>query len=207
VLQKCRITADPRSQDIQEVLDFLARSTKITIWTAGSLRQQPWFVERLPLIDQGHMSDDTSYDARAEEEPESLEGEVSLSARRHKNMSRSILILDALIRGWDNSGASLRAWRGARSQPMRRYVKEHAAEFPALFALLLGQKTGSRVMVDDVVREVAVIWNGLQPGVHTEASVRAVLARFMPVDLTLDQYAPVGIAFEKARRIAGSLVS
>jgi hypothetical protein len=206
VLQKCRTTADPRVEDIQRVLDGLAGSTKIGMWSAGALRQLPRIVERLPLIDQGRESDGVSIYPQAEARPDPFEGEISLSARQHKNLSRSILILDALIRGWDNSGASLRAWRSSRSQPLRRYVEKHSVDFPTLSALLIGQKTGSRLMIEDVAREVSVIWNGLQPDRHTEATVRAALSRFMPIDLTLDPNAPVRIAFEKARLIAGTSI-
>jgi len=202
VLQKCRTTADPRVEHIQRVLDALACSAKISIWSAGALRQPPRIVERLPLIDQGRVSDSASIDPQAEKKPDSLEGEISLSARQHKNLSRSILILDAVIRGWDNSDASLRSWRTSRSQPLRRHVKEHSVDFPTLSALLLGQKTGSRIVIEDVAREVSVIWNDFQPNCHTEATVRTLLSRFMPVDLTLDPNAPVRIAFEKARLIA-----
>jgi hypothetical protein len=206
VLQKCRTTADPRVEDIQRVLDALACTPKIGIWSAGALRQPPRIIERLPLIDQGRVSDSASIDPQAEKKPDSLEGEISLSARQHKTLSRSILILDAVIRGWDNSDASLRAWRNSRSQPLRRHVEKHSVNFPALSALLFGQKTGSRVMIEDVAREVSVVWNDFQPDRHTEATVRTVLSRFMPVDLTLDQNAPVRIAFEKARLIASSSI-
>jgi hypothetical protein len=203
VIQKCRTTADPRAEDIQRVLDALACSANIGIWSAGALRQPPWIVERLPLIDQRCVLDSASIDPQAEKKPDSLEGEIFLSARQHKNLFRSILILDALMRGWDNSDASLRAWRSSRSQPLRRYVEKHRVDFPTLSALLFGRKTGSRIMIEDVAREVSVIWNDLQPGRHTEATVRTLLSRFMPVDLTLDPNAPVRNAFEKARLIAG----
>jgi hypothetical protein len=201
VLQKCRTTADPRVEDIQRVLDALVCSAKIGIWSAGAVRQPPWIVERLPLIDQGHVSDSAPIDSQIEQKPDSLKGEVSLSARQHKNLSRSILILDALIRGWDNSDASLRSWRSG-SQPLRRQVEKHSVNFPALSALLLGQKTGSRVVIEDVARELSVIWNDFQPDRHSEETVRTVLSRFMLVNITLDPNAPVRIAFEKARLIA-----
>lgn len=201
VLQKCRKTADPRVEDIQAVLDTLVRSTKIGIWSAGGLRQPPQLIEILPLFDQGRTSEDTSIDLHAEKKSDNLTGEVSLSPRDHKNVSRSILILDAVIRGWDKSDASLRAWRNLRSQPLRRQIQKHSVDFPALSALLLGQKYGVRVRIDDVTREVSVIWNEFQPKCHTETTVLAALSRFLPIDRTLDPNESVRIAFEKARMI------
>jgi hypothetical protein len=201
VLQKCRKTADPRVEDIQMVLDTLGRSTKIGIWSAGGLRQPPQVVEMLPLFDQGLVSEDTSIDLQTEKKSDYLTGEVALSSRDHKNLSRSILILDAVIRGWDKSDASLRAWRNLRSQPLRRQIQKYSVDFPALSALLLGQKYGIRVMIDDVTSEVSVIWNEFQPKCHTETTVLAALSRFLPIDRTLDPNESVRIAFEKARMI------
>ena len=201
VLQRCRSTADLRVEDIQRVHDVLARSTEISIWSAGALRQPPQVVERLPLTDQGRGSAGTSIAPEGKRMPDPLAGEMSLSPRHHKNLSRSILILDAVARGWDKSDASLRAWRNLRSQPLRRQIQQYPDDFPTLSALLLGEKSGVRVSIDDVAREVSVIWNQFQPGRHSDTTVRGALSRFLPMDRELDPNASVRVAFEKARLV------
>jgi hypothetical protein len=202
VLQRCRSTADPRGDDIQELNDALTGHLPITIWTAGALRQPPTTIENLPLIDQGHTSNNVRLNEQIDAKANAFQGERSLSSRDHKSLARSILILDAVVRGWDNSDASLRVWRGLRSQPLRNQIQQHSQSYPALLTLLLGRKDGARMIIDDVVRELAVIWSDLQkPGKYSETAVLAAIKNFLPIDRTLDPHAPVRMAFEKARLI------
>src|ERR1039458_461632 len=96
VLQRCRQTADPRGGEIKELYDALARTAHARIWTAAALRQPPRIVERLPLIDQGLFSARPATELRTCNQKSLLRGELSLSAREHKTLSRSILVLDAV---------------------------------------------------------------------------------------------------------------
>ncbi len=200
VLQRCRSTADPRAQEIQRLNDALLTSP-VTVWTAAALRQPPRVVERLPLSDQRRGLQPSAVVPQNTEQPAYLAGEVSLSARDHKTLSRSVLILDAVVRGWDKSDASLRAWRNLRAQPLRREIQKHTDAFPALAALLLGQKSGVRLTINDAARELSEIWNRLHPGRHSEPSVLAAITNFLPVDRALDPNASVRVAFERARPI------
>lgn len=174
--------------------------SRIRVWTAAALRQPPEVVEKLPLIDQGV---ELPHGATIpQNEPESaLEGDLALSARAHKNLSRSVLLLDAVVRGWDKSDASLRAWRNLRSQPSRRQITEKPDAYPALASLLLGQKTGVRLTLNDVACELAAIWSGFQRGRHSEQSVLALINKCLPIDRTLAPSAPVRSAFIHARRV------
>ncbi len=201
VLQRCRSTSDPRTDDIQQLDDTLDRIPHPSIWAAAALRRPPRTVERLPLIDQGHTPRTLETNSVTHEPRGSLAGELSLSAREHKTLSRSVLILDAVTRGWDKSDASLRAWRNLRSQPLRNDIQLNSSGFPALSVLLLGQKTGVRVNIDDVARELSAVWNRFQSGQHSEASVRAALEKFLPLGRELDPNAPVRVAFEGARAV------
>ncbi len=130
-----------------------------------------------------------------------LVGELFLSARDHKSVSRSILILDAVVRGRDNSDASLRVWRNLRGQPLRYYIRDNSATFPTLPVLLIGSKTGVRVIAEDAARELSVIWNEFHPGRYSAASVLDVLRKFLPIDLELHLHAPVQDAFKMARLV------
>jgi hypothetical protein len=67
--------------------------------------------------------------------------------------------------------------------------------------LLLGQKTGVRVMIEDVARELCTIWNQFPPGRHAEAKVLRALTKFLPIDRELDPSASVRMAFEKAHQV------
>jgi hypothetical protein len=201
VLQRCRSTADPRARDIQQLNDALGRDAHTSIWAAGALRRPPQTVERLPLIDQGAAPRNSVIDSQPHQPANSLSGELSLSPREHKTLSRSVLILDAVTRGWDKSDASLRAWRNLRSQPLRNHIQGNPSNFPALSVLLLGQKTGVRVMIEDAARELCTIWSQFQPGRHAETTVLRALTNFLPIDRELDPSASVRMAFEKARQV------
>lgn len=200
-LQRCRSTADSRAEDIQYLENALNRARTLTVWTAGALRSPPKTIERLPLIDQGIALDNSPADSASHTRTSKLAGEVLLSSRDHKALFRSVLILDAVVRGWDKSDASLRAWRNLRSQPLKRDIQQNPNGFPTLFALLLGQKTGTRVMIDDAAREIAVIWNKFQPGRHTERAVLAAIEAFLPFERQLVSHESVRKAFEKARLV------
>jgi hypothetical protein len=201
VLQRCRSTADPRARDIQQLDDALGHAAQTSIWTAAALRRPPRTVERLPLIDQGIALRNSPIESRTHYQTSSLRGELSLSAREHKTLSRTVLILDAVARGWDKSDASLRAWRGARSQPLRNDIRQNPSKFPTLSVLLLGQKTGVGVMIEDVARELCVIWSLFQPGHHSQATVLTALEKFLPIDRNLDPRVSVRKVFETARLV------
>ena len=204
VLQRCRSTADSRAGDIQQLDDALGRAAHTSIWTAAALRRPPKTVERLPLIDQGLAPRNSAIDSRTHKQVSSLRGELSLSPREHKTLSRSILILDAVTRGWDKSDASLRAWRNLRSQPLRNDIQNNASRYPTLSMLLLGQKTGVRVMIEDAARELCDVWSQFQPGRYSETTVLAALEKFLPIDRELVPSASVRTAFDKARLVLDS---
>jgi hypothetical protein len=84
---------------------------------------------------------------------------------------------------------------------LRNDVQHNPSNFPTLSVLLLGQKTGARVIIENAARELCAIWSQFQPGRHSEAIVLTALERFLPIDRELDPNASVRIAFEKARRV------
>jgi len=201
-IRRGRSSADSRVKDLEGLSAALGQAPPVRVWTAAALRQPAQIIEKLPLIDQAHDLKAAAHThAEDDGEPLPLEGDVVLSPRDHKNVSRSVLLLDAVVRGWDKSEASLRAWRNLRSQPLRSTIRERRDDYPALVSLLLGQKFGVRLNINDCARELAAIWSPFRPERHSETSVLALIQRFMPVDLGLDPAGSVRIAFEKARRI------
>lgn len=203
VLERCRSTADPRARDIQQLGDALDHAKNTSIWTAAALRRPPRTVERLPFIDQGVIQRNSAIDSRTHNQASPLRGELSLSPREHKTLFRSVLILDAVARGWDKSDASLRAWRNLRSQPLRNDIQQNPSTYPTLSVLLLGRKNGVRVMIENAARELCAIWSQFQPGHHSETTVLAALEKFLPINRELDPSASVRMAFERARLILG----
>lgn len=202
VLARCRSSADPRVADFQSLRDPLGGSRPIVFQTAAALRQPPRIVETLPLHDQGVNRQPVAISPPAVQvDIDHLNGEVSFSPRLHKSVSRTILILDAVVRGWDKSDASLRAWRNLRSQPLRRQIEDRSADFPALTSLLLGSKTGVRLTINDAAHELSEIWNQFQPGRHSDISVLSAIRTFLPIDRTLDPSAPVREALSRARAV------
>lgn len=197
VLKECSQGGDPRAGEIQKLNEAVSGTAPVTLYTAAGLRQPPQIVETFPLIDQSNAPRTPTLHPHKESVADPLDGD--LSARTHKNLSRSVLILDAVVRGWDKSDASLRAWRNHRSQPLRHQIKTHPADFPVLAALLLGRKVGLSLRLSDAARELSALWNTFQAGRHSETSVRDAIIRFLPIDRALDPRASVRIAFDKAR--------
>jgi len=201
VLQRCRSTADPRTAEVLELCLALSHSTQTSVWAAAALRRPPEVIERLPLMDQGQIPAATMVVTARETSSTLLNGVMSLSSRDHKTLSRSVLILDAIVRAWDKSDASLRAWRNLRSQPLRHQLRQRPEVCPTLSAILIGQKHGVRISVDEAAHELATLWNEIEPARYSATSVKAAISAFAEIDRTLDPSKSVRLAFEHARHV------
>jgi hypothetical protein len=141
-LAQCRATADPRHKSIHELITTIRGSQNIALTTAGALRNQFVFIEELPLIDQGPVDVSRPKPEQQSVRASVLQGQTILVPIEHKVLFRAVLILDAVVRGWDKSGASLRAWRNLRSQPLKAAIRRQSEFYPELTCLLLSHKTG-----------------------------------------------------------------
>jgi hypothetical protein len=197
---RCRATADPRLESITKLKDILQECETIVVVAAGCQRDSFDSIEELPLIDQDHGLRPTR--ANAERKPRRgfvLNGDVTLSPVEHKNLSRTVLILDAVVRGWDKSGASFRNWRSSRAQPLRAALRADPGQFSELGVLMLGNKLGVQVDVDRVAAELASVWTSLSRRQYTPDSVLRALQQYLPIASGLPSSIAVREAFEKAR--------
>lgn len=197
---QCRATADPRLASITRLKDILHDCENIVVVTAGCQRGSFDTIEELLLIDQDHGPRPAQ--ANAEKKASRcfvLTGDVTLSPVEHKNLSRTVLILDAVVRGWDKSGASFRAWRNSRAQPLRAALRADPGRFSELGVLMLGNKVGVQVNVERVAAELASVWTSLSRKQYTPDSALRALQQYLPIASGLPSSIAVREAFEKAR--------
>jgi len=150
VCKDCRRRADPRLAQIVTLMERLRDCDRLVVMTAGCQRDSFEPIEELPLIDQER--EPRAMQPDAVKKTRLLTGEVTLSPVEHKDLFRTVLILDAVVRGWDKSGASLRAWRNLRKQPLKTEVGNTPERFPELRGLILGNKLGVQIDIDRLAR-------------------------------------------------------
>jgi hypothetical protein len=197
---QCRATADPRLPSIMRLKEILQECETILVVTAGCQRDSFDSIEELSLIDQDHGPRRSAQD-NVEKKASRLvlTGDVSLSPLEHKNLSRTVLILDAVVRGWDKSGASFRNWRSSRAQPLRASLRADPGRFSELGVLMLGTKLGVQVNVDRLAAELGSIWTSLSRKQYAPDSVVRALQQYLPIASGLPSSIAVREAFEKAR--------
>jgi hypothetical protein len=195
----CRRHADPRLATIQALKDMLSECETLIV-TAGCQRDRFASVEELPLIDQGHRARPQQTDAVPRTSRSfRWSGKVTLSPEQQKHLFRTVLVLDAIVRGWDKSGASLAKWRNLRTQPLKAQLEAQPGNSPALRALILGHKLGVQIDIDHLAVELAGIWTSMSAKQYTPESVVHVLQQYLPIAAKLPNSIPVQEAFEKAR--------
>jgi hypothetical protein len=196
---QCRATADPRITSITRLKDILQKCETIVVVTAGCQRDSFDSIEELPLVDQNHGPRPRQAHVAQKASRSVLTGDATLSPIDRKNLSRTILILDAVVRGWDKSGASFRAWRNSRIQPLRATLRANPGRFLELDVLMLGNKLGVQVNVDRLAAELASIWISISRKQYTPDSVVRALQQYLRIASGLPSSIAVREAFERAR--------
>jgi hypothetical protein len=162
VIRQCRTSADSREPEFARLKAILSQASEVTITTAGALRSSTAFVEELPLSDQPKI---TTPRWPVEEEVNDtgriFQGDLRLSAEEAKALARCIMILDAVIRHRDHSGATFRSWRGeAACQPLKRLLTENNGSYPALRTFVLETPNrGNTLDFENVLGELVEIWS------------------------------------------------
>lgn len=198
----CRSTADPRLALLERLQRTLVTSPLVRVVTVGCQRHSVQPVEELPLIDQGLSLPEKRRRPETDSTPaRPLSGQATLSPIEHKHLFRTILVLDAVVRGWDKSGASLRAWRNSRTQPLRADLRRMEGACPQLRKLVLGGKQGVTVDLDEVARELSAIWAPIAPRPYAPSDVLRAIEQYLPVAAELSSSGPAQEAFRRARPI------
>lgn len=202
VVRQCRSTADPREAAIIRLKELLPGVEHVRVMTAGALRASASFVEELPLIDQpGHIARKSAEPQNGHEPARIFQGLLRLSQQQAQTMGRCIMILDAVIRGFDHSAATLGAWRAQdRSQPMKYLLAEDSNSYPALRALVFG--AGNRGLTLDfeaILAELVTIWSDTPHRDVGAEHARALISQYFPVASDIRKHDKMDGIFESAR--------
>jgi hypothetical protein len=197
VVRQCRSNADPREAQFAKLRATLSQGGDVRVSTAGALRSSHGFVEELLLIDQPKAG--TQAGVVQKQDPEKrldFRGVLRLSARDAKALSRCIMILDAVIRCSDHSSATLHAWRP--KAPLKRLLREHAGDCPALQALIFKSQHGATIDCEEVLPEIAEIWRGAYGGNVDAESARKLIEGYFPAASRIGKHEQMAHVFEAA---------
>ena len=199
VIRQCRSTADTREAAIAHLRELLVEVEHVTVLTAGALRASASFVEELRLIDQpGHTLRPVAAGQNGAKQQRVFQGVLRLSQREAQALSRSILILDAVIRGFDQSAATFKQWRGqARSQPLKYLLARNAAAYSCLRAFIF-ETRGLTLDLEPVLAELAMIWSSESEKNMDLDLARRLITNYYPIATTIKSHERMEAVFGTA---------
>lgn len=205
VIRNCRSHADPREREFVGLKGTLSGAEHVTVKTAGALRTQTRFVEELPLLDQPKRIVTTRpVQENHQEENYHLHGVLRLSSNEAKVLARCVMVLDAIVRGFDHSAATFKNWRGQdRSQPLKYLLKKNDKVYPTLRSFILATGTGTRGVTLDfelVLSEVVEIWSSAVNKPLDRERIRVLMSRYYPVAHNIKSHEQMAGIFETARK-------
>jgi hypothetical protein len=203
VIRQCRSTADPREREFVGLKGALSGAEHVTVKTAGALRTQTRFVEELPLLDQPkRIVTPRSIQENHQEEICHFHGALRLSAKEAKALARCVMVLDAVVRGFDHSAATFKNWRGQdRSQPLKYLLKKNRKIYPTLRSFVLEtENRGITLDFEMVLSEVVAIWSSALNKPLNRERIRAFMSRYYPVAHNIKSHEQMAGIFETARK-------
>lgn len=125
-----------------------------------------------------------------------------LTRQQTRVLYRAVLILDAVIRQKDHGAASLKAWLGGRTQPLKILVLQRREDFPEMEKFFEANKnSGIRLSMEQFISELANLWSTIKDGQLDSLKVRHLLSTYIPVAAPLRMHEPMQLVFEKARSL------
>ena len=204
VLAQCRATADPRLVSFQSFRDKLENAYKVSIRTAGALRDSVDFLEEFPLLDS---TEDLSVSHATKVEKSVaigvLEGHRKMSRAEIDCLKRVVRILHAVLFDSDHSKTSFDVWRKSRNKPLDSALKSNPALYPGLRKLVLhNDQSGSNVDCEQVFDELTVLWKS-NLAIRGEARdcIRHWVAAYYPFALKVTGHKKMQVIFDDARHI------
>lgn len=206
VISSCKNRADPREQRFRTLRKRL-QITGIRLYAAGALRTERDDLECHPLLYQvdGRIAALNSPPRQRSEEIDgtSLFGRSRLGASELKWLSRTISVVDAVIRGKDSSIAQYRSWRAQpRSQPLKVYLKYRRSDYPVLTEFTFGRKLeGGGVDAEALCQELSHLWSeALDRSVGAD-EVKRLLNQYSIEASTIKGHDRMPQIFDKARAV------
>lgn len=184
LIRQCRSSADPRESEFTRLKNVLLEAKQVTVTAAGARRSPARFVEELPLIDQPKLA---AIPRRIEQDPpkksRSFRGVLHLSANEAKALARCVMILDAVIRGFDHSAATFKDWRGKdRTQPLKVLLKKNTGVHPTLDVFIF-EKANRGITLDFemMLSELVEIWSSARNRPLDREQIRTLINRYYPI--------------------------
>ena len=188
VIAQCR-TAHPYQDEFARLKTMLLEADTVIVTTAGALRSSTSFTEELSLLDQPERiartqsAETTARTTSRILAPNFGDKLLRLSALQANIPSRSVLVLDAVIRKEDHSGARFRGWRqnlvlkGSRLKQLRR-----DAVCPNLCSLLFKPKArGIALDFETLLSELAIMWSDAAQTQFDRERVRSLISGYFPI--------------------------
>jgi hypothetical protein len=204
VIAQCRVTADPRLKEIEKLLALFSSAERIPVFAAAGLRDSGELFEVLPLLNQ-----QTSPLPRRDFAPSSevenfrLMGRRTLSPEEANRLRRIVRILDAVITGTDDSGASYGSRRGARVKPpLYRSVAQHPSATPELHRLLAKpQNKGIKVNLDQLLEDLQSVWSHSPHLKPSKPQIATSVEEYFPLARSIRRHTTMQDVFREARTI------
>lgn len=211
-ISECQSTADDRGSVLVHLRESLQKSSSVTVKTAWALRSSRSIEDGLHLIDQplavrsrglsksdlfGEGGDhaDGANTQRSASEGVEFRGVRRLNQQEAHVLGRCVLILDAVIRHKDHSGATFHAWR--TKAPLRHLLKISTLKFPVLKQLLFETaNSGITLDCEALTSELLQIW----PTIREPEYIRDLMGAFFPHCLEIKGHKKMSVIFETARQ-------
>jgi len=215
-ISECQSTADDRGSVLIQLRLSLEQSSSVTIKTAWALRSSRSMEEGLHLIDQppsvrSRGASASSFpdggsgrnDGIGSEHPPSevleFHGVRRLNQQEAHVLGRCVLILDAVIRRKDHSGATFHSWR--TKAPLRYLLKVSTLKCPSLKQLLFKTaNSGITLDCEALIGELLQIW----PDMREPEDIRGLINAFLPNCLEIKSHKKMSGIFEMARQVVTS---
>jgi hypothetical protein len=211
-ISECQSTADDRGAVLIHLRASLQRSSSVAVKTAWALRSSRSIEEGLHLIDQpltvrsraaatSALPEDGgkrngSDIQRPSAEVMEFRGVQRLDRQAAHALSRCVLILDAVIRQKDHSGAAFHSWR-----PKAPLLKRTSMKTPVLKHLLFETAhSGIALDCESLITELVQIW----PEIPEPDYIRNLMNAYFPKCLEITGHNKMSRIFETARQIVAS---
>jgi hypothetical protein len=203
VAVQCRGTADPRLPEVEKLLERFPSTERIVVSTAAGIRDSADLIEVLPLINQQTSPQPRTGAAPAREaENFHLLGRRTLSREEANGLRRTIKILDAVVTGRDESGATYHSWLNLRVKPLHRSVTQRPSATPELHRLLSKPNDkGILLDLDRLLEDIHLVWSQSPHLRPSKAQIAASIEEYQPLARSIRSHTPMRDVFRQARKL------
>ncbi|MGA3178199.1 MAG: hypothetical protein ABSE19_12745 [Candidatus Acidiferrum sp.] len=203
VIAQCRGTADPRLPEVEKLLGRFSSAERILVSTAAGFRDSADLIEVLPLINQQTSPQPRGTTAPVREAQNfHLMGRRTLSREEANGLRRTIKILDAVVTGRDESGATYHSWLNLRVKPLHRSVTQQSSATPELHRLLSKPNDkGIQLDLDRLLEDVLSVWSQSPHLRPSKNQIATSIEEYLPLARSIRSHTPMRDVFRQARNI------